>query len=59
MAAVIDVDLEIDRISRSVGSVCSINYTYTLVCDEMEVRNGLSFTVSCEVWGKEIGRAHV
>ena len=59
MAAVIDVDLEIDRISRSVGSVCSINYTYTLVCDEMEVRNGLSFTVSCEVWGKGVFVARV
>jgi len=54
MAAVIDVDLEIDRISRSVGSVCSIKYSYTLVCDEAEVRLGLGFTLWCELWGQDV-----
>lgn len=54
MSAVIDVDLEINRVSREAGSVCSITYSYTLICDEAEVRVGLGFTVWCEVWGKDV-----
>lgn len=54
MALVTDVKLSIERSSHTAGSICSILYNYTLICDPAEVDIGLGFSVWCELWGKDV-----
>lgn len=54
MAAVTDVTLSIDRASFPGGSLCTIQYSYVLSCDDAEIEDQAAFTVWCELWGKDM-----
>ncbi|MDH5229561.1 MAG: hypothetical protein OEZ58_12270 [Gammaproteobacteria bacterium] len=54
MAVLTDVMLSIDRSSYPDGSICSIHYSYTLVCDPQEVQSEIGFSVWCQLWGQDV-----
>jgi len=54
MGKITSVDLSIQRSSFSAGSICSVNYSYLLENDDLEVENELGYMVWCELWGRDM-----
>lgn len=57
MATITGLTMTITRTYTATGDSCTVNYSYSLICDAKEeaLGAGLSFTVSFELWGKDGG----
>jgi len=54
MAKISGINMSVQRDSFSVGSICTIKYSYMLQCDSLELENKMGYVAWCELWGKEL-----
>jgi len=54
MAIISNVVLTIERATHADGSICTIFYSYDILCDAKEQELGIGFSVWVELWGKDL-----